>query len=524
MFTHRNLRGRKDGERLWCAAGWPPWCTPLVTQLDPVYDIPPDTSADAAHPRDTAPIPPDAVAGEAGADLPPESDAVTAVRFREACFRRSLVAADVVSTIAALFVAVVFLGSDQLRLATVAMIPLVVAAAKITGLYDRDELVLRKSTIDELPRLFHLATLTTFVFWLLSIQLLSGTLGRDQALTLWFALTLALAVSRAVARRAAGRLTSVERLMVVGDAVVLERLREKLDADSYIELVGSIPMEHVVDNLEEMRAHAHRLGAHRLIVAPGDGAVTSPETVQVIRAAKSTGLRVSLLPGVLDVVGTSVEFDSLSGMTLLGVRRFGLTRSSLLTKRALDLTLSTVGLLLVSPLLVVIAAAIKLDSPGPLFFRQTRVGRDGKLFEIIKFRSMVEGADEMRESLAELNEAPDGLFKIGADPRITRVGGYLRRSSLDELPQLLNVIRGEMSLVGPRPLVTDEDRRILGSDRQRLQLTPGMTGEWQIAGSARVPLSEMVKLDYLYVAGWSLWSDVKILIRTVLYVGGGRGQ
>ncbi len=464
------------------------------------------------------------MAGEAAPSLPPESDAVAAVRCRETSYRRALVLADVVSTFAALFVAVVFLGDDQLRLTTVAMVALVVGAAKITGLYDRDELVLRKSTIDELPRLFQLATLTTFVFWLLSDELLRGTLGQGQALALWAVLTLGLALSRWVARLAAGQLTSVERLMVVGDAVVLERLREKLDANGCVELVGSIPMEHVVDNLDEMRAHAHRLGAHRLIVAPGDGAVTSPETVQVIRAAKRTGLRVSLLPGVLDVVGTSVEFDSLSGMTLLGVRRFGLTRSSRLTKRALDLTLSTVGLLVISPLLVVVAVAVKLDTPGPLFFRQTRVGRDGELFEIIKFRSMIEGADAQRESLAELNEAGEGLFKIANDPRITRVGGYLRRSCLDELPQLLNVLRGEMSLVGPRPLIADEDRRITGSDRQRLQLTPGMTGQWQIAGSARVPLTEMVKLDYLYVAGWSLWSDVKILIRTVLYVGGGRGQ
>ena len=453
-----------------------------------------------------------------------ETDAVTAVRRRETIYRRSLVVADVASTLVALFIAMVLLGDDQLRLATAALIPLVVAASKVTGLYDRDELVLRKSTVDELPRLFQLATLTTFVFWLLSDSLLRGMLGQGQALALWGVLTLSLALSRAGARRMAGRFSPVERAMVVGDAVVLERLRAKLDSDSHVELVGSVPFEHVVDNLDELRDHVQLLSAHRLIVAPGDGAVASPETLQVIRAAKRTGLRVSLLPGVLDVVGTSVEFDSLSGMTLLGVRRFGLSRSSRLSKRALDLALSATGLLLVLPLMAVIAAAIKADSQGPLLFRQTRVGRDGELFEIVKFRSMINGADALRAGLAERNEAPDGLFKIADDPRITRVGKVLRRSSLDELPQLLNVIRGEMSLVGPRPLIADEDCQITGHDRQRLQLTPGMTGQWQIAGSARVPLSEMVKLDYLYVAGWSLWSDVKILIRTVLYVGGRRGQ
>src|SRR5205807_5239652 len=120
--------------------------------------------------------------------------------------------------------------------------------------------------------------------------------------------------------------------------------------------------------------------------------------------------------------------------------------------------------------------------------------------------------------LRNLNEASDGLFKIAEDPRITRVGKFLRKTSLDELPQLFNVVLGDMSLVGPRPLVVDEDARIQGMDRRRLHLTPGMTGHWQIAGSARVPLAEMVKIDYVYVAGWSLWEDVKILLRTVPYV------
>jgi lipopolysaccharide/colanic/teichoic acid biosynthesis glycosyltransferase len=176
-----------------------------------------------------------------------------------------------------------------------------------------------------------------------------------------------------------------------------------------------------------------------------------------------------------------------------------------------------------SPLLVLIAVMVKLDSRGPVFFRQTRVGRDGRPFEIWKFRSMVDGADAQKEQLHEHNEAGAGLFKIADDPRRTRIGRFIRRLSLDELPQLLNVLRGEMSLVGPRPLVCDEDEQIVGWDRRRLQLTPGMTGHWQILGSSRVPMAEMVKLDYLYVAGWSLWSDVKILLRTLAHVRARRG-
>src|SRR5262249_22987443 len=176
-----------------------------------------------------------------------------------------------------------------------------------------------------------------------------------------------------------------------------------------------------------------------------------------------------------------------------------------------------------APLFALLAVVIRLDSRGPAVYRQTRIGRDGEPFTMWKLRTMVDGADAMKPSLQTLNEA-DGLFKIAEDPRVTRVGRRLRRFSLDELPQLVNVLRGEMSLVGPRPLVRDDDARITGLDRRRLQLTPGMTGPWQILGSARVPLQEMIKLDYLYVAGWSLWVDVTILLRTIPYVLARRGM
>jgi len=165
----------------------------------------------------------------------------------------------------------------------------------------------------------------------------------------------------------------------------------------------------------------------------------------------------------------------------------------------------------------------RLDGRGPILFRQTRIGRDGAPFEIFKFRTMVPDAEARKQELAHLNET-EGLFKIAADPRITRVGAVLRRTALDELPQLLNVWRGEMSLVGPRPLVVDEDAKIEGLDRSRLHLTPGMTGHWQILGSGRIPLNEMVGIDYLYVANWSLWTDLKILLRTVPYMLARRGM
>jgi exopolysaccharide biosynthesis polyprenyl glycosylphosphotransferase len=259
---------------------------------------------------------------------------------------------------------------------------------------------------------------------------------------------------------------------------------------------------------------------HRVVIAPG--AADQADVLDLVRAAKALGLRVSLVPRMFEVVGSSVVFDDVEGVTLLGVRRFGLTRSSWLCKRAFDLAGTSFLLVVLAPLIGAIAAAIRLDTRGPVFFHQQRVGRGGCIFRIVKFRTMVVDADRRKAALREQNEA-EGLFKIADDPRITRVGRVLRRLSLDELPQLWNVLRGEMSLVGPRPLVLEDDRRVEGWYRRRLDLPPGMTGRWQVLGSARIPLREMVKLDYLYAANWSLWSDVKILLRTLAFIVGRRG-
>jgi exopolysaccharide biosynthesis polyprenyl glycosylphosphotransferase len=241
-----------------------------------------------------------------------------------------------------------------------------------------------------------------------------------------------------------------------------------------------------------------------------------------IRLIKSVGVKVSLLPRLLEVVGWSVALDDVEGVPLMGIRGYGLTQSSRFLKRALDVVGSLLALVLLTPLFLLVAIAVRLSSRGPVLFRQPRVGKGGRSFDLLKFRTMYEGADERKHELLHLNEA-DGLFKIAADPRITPLGRVLRRCSVDELPQLINVLRGEMSLVGPRPLVVEEDSRIQGWLRRRLDVTPGMTGIWQVLGSARIPLHEMVKLDYLYRANWSLWLDIKILIRTVPFVLARRG-
>jgi lipopolysaccharide/colanic/teichoic acid biosynthesis glycosyltransferase len=187
-------------------------------------------------------------------------------------------------------------------------------------------------------------------------------------------------------------------------------------------------------------------------------------------------------------------------------------------KRTFDLVGALLLIAILAPLWLTIAILIKADAPGPILFRQRRIGRDSKPFWMLKFRTMVDGADAHKPALLHLNEAGDGLFKISSDPRITRIGAWLRATCLDELPQLLHVVTGQMSLVGPRPLVPEEDAQITGTNRIRLSMRPGMTGVWQVGGAHAVSIGELAELDRGYVENWSPWVDVKLLAETAVHV------
>ena len=268
-----------------------------------------------------------------------------------------------------------------------------------------------------------------------------------------------------------------------------------------------------------------RLDVDRVMLAPAFG--ESRGKVEVICGLSELGVHVDLVPSWCDVVGRRCDLHEMEGMPLLTMPRPSLGRSSLRMKRALDLAGSALALAVLAPVFAACAIAIKLDSPGPVLFRQRRIGRGDQPFDVFKFRSMQVGADERKLEIANLNfhggAIERGMFKVRWDPRITRVGRFLRRYSLDELPQLLNILRGDMSLVGPRPLIETEDRQVAGRFRKRLELTPGLTGLWQVNGRSEIPFEEMVNLDYLYVTNWSLWGDIKLLIQTCSAVLRARG-
>jgi exopolysaccharide biosynthesis polyprenyl glycosylphosphotransferase len=254
----------------------------------------------------------------------------------------------------------------------------------------------------------------------------------------------------------------------------------------------------------------HRID--RVVIAHDD--LDQEDVLTLVRRCRELHIKVSVLPQLFDALGPSVEIDDVEGVTVLGITPPVLSPSSRLLKRAMDFVGATLMLLVLAPLMGAAALALKLDSPGPVFFRQERVGLRGRRFNVVKFRTMCVGAEARQEELAMLSRDPNWLL-LDDDPRVTRVGRFLRHTSIDELPQLWNVLKGEMSLVGPRPLTASDADQLNDWRLTRIDLTPGLTGLWQVLGRTNIPFEEMIKLDYLYVTNWSLWTDIRLILRTL---------
>jgi exopolysaccharide biosynthesis polyprenyl glycosylphosphotransferase len=244
---------------------------------------------------------------------------------------------------------------------------------------------------------------------------------------------------------------------------------------------------------------------------------------RLLRNCEQCSVRAQVVPDFFQLTKEQFHVEILNGIPLLSMRPISIRGWNLVIKRITDLILGGVLGVLALPLLGLIALAIRLDSSGPILYTQTRVGRNGKPFRCYKFRSMVEGADELRQTLAEQNDASGPLFKLRDDPRRTRVGRFLRRFSLDELPQLYNILRGEMSLIGPRPNLPVEVEQYQEWHKKRLSASPGMTGLWQVSGRSELTFDEMVLLDIYYIENWSLALDLSILLRSIPAVLWGRG-
>ncbi|MFN8444297.1 MAG: sugar transferase [Caldilineaceae bacterium] len=244
---------------------------------------------------------------------------------------------------------------------------------------------------------------------------------------------------------------------------------------------------------------------------------------RLLRTCETFAVTAQVVPDFFQVTHSQIQVETLDGIPLISSRELSLQGWNLALKRGMDLLLITIGLVAILPIALLIAFAIKLDSPGPVLYQQKRVGKNGKQFTCYKFRSMIVNAEEKQQELANLNEASGPLFKVRKDPRLTRVGRILRRHSLDEIPQLINVVRGEMSLIGPRPNLPSEVQQYQEWHKKRLFVPPGLTGLWQISGRSDLTFDEMVLLDIYYVENWSPSLDTSILIRSVPAVLLGKG-
>jgi exopolysaccharide biosynthesis polyprenyl glycosylphosphotransferase len=248
-------------------------------------------------------------------------------------------------------------------------------------------------------------------------------------------------------------------------------------------------------------------------------------TVQsVLERARAHGVDLRVIPAMYDGLAWNSPIEYIGQFPTIPLHRGHVPEAGLLVKRVMDVVFSSLVVAMISPLLLAIAVAIKLDSPGPIFYLSDRIGKKGRIFRCIKFRTMVADAETRRADLAHLNERDGVLFKISNDPRVTRLGYYLRKYSLDELPQFFNVLRGEMSVVGPRPPLASEVKKYQLNHLRRLDVTPGVTGLWQVQGRRDPSFDSYVSLDVTYIENWSIWLDIKIIIRTIGVVFSGTGS
>jgi exopolysaccharide biosynthesis polyprenyl glycosylphosphotransferase len=328
---------------------------------------------------------------------------------------------------------------------------------------------------------------------------------------------------------------SLRHVVVVGSFGAAQQLSERIqrEPDTGMKVIGlCLPSSElprpvvagvpVLGSLRQVSEVVRRMGCDAVAVT-SDDATRYSYLRELAWSLEGAGVELLVDPGLVEVAGPRMHIRPLMGFPLLHVEEPHFTGWRRLVKRVTDLILTSVGLLIISPVMLGIALGIKLHDGGPVIFRQSRIGRDGKPFTMLKFRSMVVDAEERKLQLMSLNEAKGGLFKLSHDPRVTRFGQFLRNFSLDELPQLFNVLAGSMSLVGPRPHLTSELAQMPSEASRRSLVTPGLTGLWQVSGRSDLEGEDAIRLDLRYVENWSLSLDLQILWKTISAVLAKRG-
>ncbi|HEY0392206.1 MAG TPA: sugar transferase [Solirubrobacterales bacterium] len=402
---------------------------------------------------------------------------------------------------------------------------------KLHGLYDNDHRRIRHSTFDELPALLSASALSTLALDGLLALSPVGPLSPDSAILVGVAGLASCFVGRAVLRFVWHHLTGSAIGIVVGPAAAVDIVARRVSTHpearltlaGYLSPPGEDPARELprLGSLADIDTVAPAYSVERVVVtAPR---MSEPETEKLIAQCKGAGLGLTFLPQHFGLLGPGIELNRLAELPVLDFRFSDPPRSTIAMKRGLDLLVSGLMLALFSPILVAIAVLILVDSGKPVFFRQKRAGKGGMPFTMLKFRTMVADAEERLAELVDLGKLDEPAFKIPDDPRITPAGRFLRRTSLDELPQLINVLRGDMSLVGPRP--EEEAVVALYDERQRIRLAvkPGLTGPMQVYGRGDLTFEERLAIERDYLDNLSITGDLAILLRTPRAIIRGEG-
>ena len=451
--------------------------------------------------------------------------------------RRALLAADVTALLLAFVLAdLIGAGSDRARPAEVALfvltIPVWVVAAKLYGLYERDEERVDHSTVDEIVGVFHLVTLGTW-FYFLAIAATTGNAEFGRLVVFWLIAVFLVTTARGVARVAARRSpVYLQNTIIVGAGDIGQLAARKLlqHPEYGINLVGfldthprtrRVELDHValLGSPEKLMDVVRTFDIERVIIAFSEA--SHDELLGMIRELRALEVQVDIVPRLFEIVGPKAGIHAFEGLALVGLPPAKLAPSSRFLKRIVDGVVAIVMLVVLSPVLLVIAVCILIDDGRPILFRQRRLGYEMQPFTVLKFRTMRRDVDQdvhkryIEQTLTH-QAAPttNGLYKLERGDAITRVGRFLRKTSLDELPQLFNVLAGDMSLVGPRPCLDYETEGFSDHHFERFLVPPGITGLWQVTARARSTFGEALDMDVAYVRGWSLGLDLQLLFKT----------
>ncbi|HEX5712315.1 MAG TPA: sugar transferase [Solirubrobacterales bacterium] len=453
-------------------------------------------------------------------------------RRRGAMLRRLLAAGDWTALVGALCVVTATTSTTDIGTLFWAVMfsPVWILVVKLHGLYDNDHRRIRHSTLDELPSLVSASVLGTLVLDGLLALSPVGPLSPISAIGVGLGALVGSFVLRGVLRFLWHHLTGLAAGLVIGPAATVDMVARRVSThpETRLALIGYLSQSEDqaselprLGGLVDISRVAREYEIERVVVTELE--MSDPAAEKLIEECKGAGLALTFLPQHYGLLGPGIELNRLAELPVLDFRFSDPSRSTEAMKRAMDVVVSGTLLLLLSPLLAAIALAILLDSRGPVLFRQRRAGLEGEPFNVLKFRTMVPDAEQRLGELVDLEKLEQPAFKIRDDPRVTRVGRPLRRFSLDELPQLFNVLRGEMSLVGPRP--EEESVVALYDERQRgrLAIKPGMTGPMQVYGRSDLTFEERLAMERDYLDNLSLLTDLAILLRTPRAVIRGEG-